>query len=83
MLAALSPIMHSVVFTRTSNPRALSPATLVHHAGGEALTVAEPRAAVEKAKELAGPGGAVLVTGSIYLIADLVREPGQARASMI
>jgi dihydrofolate synthase/folylpolyglutamate synthase len=83
MLAALSPIMHSVVFTRTSNPRALSPATLAHHAGGEALTVAEPRAAVEKAKELAGPGGAVLVTGSIYLIADLVREPGQARASMI
>jgi folylpolyglutamate synthase/dihydropteroate synthase len=55
----------------------------VHHAGGEALTVAEPRAAVAKAKELAGRGGAVLVTGSIYLIADLVREPGQARASMI
>jgi dihydrofolate synthase/folylpolyglutamate synthase len=38
---------------------------------------------VERARELAGPDGAVLVTGSIYLIADLVREPGVARASMI
>jgi hypothetical protein len=25
----------------------------------------------------------VLTTGSIYLIADLVREPGKARVSMI
>ena len=41
-------------------------------------------AALERARELAGPGGAVLATGSIYLIADLVRRarPG-ARASMI
>jgi hypothetical protein len=38
---------------------------------------------VEHAKDLAGPGGAVLVTGSIYLIADLLRAPGQARASML
>jgi hypothetical protein len=32
---------------------------------------------------LAGRSGAVLATGSIYLIADLVREPGMARASII
>jgi dihydrofolate synthase/folylpolyglutamate synthase len=38
---------------------------------------------LERAKELAGPEGAVLATGSIYLIADLVREPGMARASML
>ena len=49
----------------------------------DAVTVGEPKAALERAKELAGPGGAVLATGSIYLIADLVRTPGQARISMI
>jgi dihydrofolate synthase/folylpolyglutamate synthase len=49
----------------------------------DAITVGNPTAALERAKELAGAGGAVLATGSIYLIADLVRQPGQARASMI
>jgi hypothetical protein len=38
---------------------------------------------VERARELAGPDGAVLATGSIYLIADLVRESPDARASTL
>jgi dihydrofolate synthase/folylpolyglutamate synthase len=84
MLDALLPAAENVIFTRTSNPRALPPGTLAHLARRpDAITVGEPRAAVERAKDLAGPGGAVLVTGSIYLIADLIREPGQARASML
>jgi dihydrofolate synthase/folylpolyglutamate synthase len=45
--------------------------------------VGDPKAALEAAKDLAGPDGAVLATGSIYLIADLIRVPGQARISMI
>ena len=84
MLGALLPVAENVVFTRTSNPRALPPGTLAHLAERpDAVTVGNAKAALEKAKELAGPGGAVLATGSIYLIADLVREPGMARASMI
>jgi dihydrofolate synthase / folylpolyglutamate synthase len=84
MLAPLLPQLDAVVFTKTSNPRALPPATLVHLAGRpDAEVVAEPQRALERARELAGPTGAVLATGSIYLIADLVREPGAARASMI
>jgi dihydrofolate synthase/folylpolyglutamate synthase len=84
MLGALLPAAENVVFTRTSNPRALPPGTLAHLAERpDAVTVGDPKAALERAKELAGPGGAVLATGSIYLIADLVREPGMARASMI
>jgi dihydrofolate synthase/folylpolyglutamate synthase len=84
MLDALLPQAENVVFTRTSNPRALSPGTLMHLAGRpDAVTVGDPLAALERAKDLAGTGGAVLVTGSIYLIADLVRQPGQARASML
>ena len=58
-------------------------------AGGAARRPAAPRPsptrarAVARARELAGPDGAVVATGSIYLIADLVREPGAARASTL
>jgi dihydrofolate synthase/folylpolyglutamate synthase len=87
MLERLLPHFDRVVFTRPANPRALSPATLVtlaeKLAGPPAETVPEPRAAVTRARELAGPDGAVLATGSIYLIADLVREDADARASTL
>jgi dihydrofolate synthase/folylpolyglutamate synthase len=87
MLGTLLPHFDQVVFTRPANPRALSPATLVTLAeklgGPPAETVAEPRAALTRARELAGPEGAVLATGSIYLIADLVREASDARASTL
>jgi dihydrofolate synthase/folylpolyglutamate synthase len=87
MLRSLLPLSERVVFTRASNPRSLPPGTLETLAaqlgGPLAETVADPRAAVERARELAGPDGAVVATGSIYLIADLVREPGVARASTL
>ena len=87
MLETLLPHFDRVVFTRPANPRSLSPATLVTLAeklgGPPGETVASPRAAVERARELAGPDGVVLATGSIYLIADLVREAADARASTL
>jgi dihydrofolate synthase / folylpolyglutamate synthase len=87
MLATLLPHFDTVVFTRPVNPRSLSPATLVTLAeklgGPPAETVPEPRAALVRARELAGTDGAVLATGSIYLIADLVREDADARASTL
>src|SRR4051794_4901808 len=87
MLRALLPLADAVVFTRSANPRSLPPATLVTLAGQlggpPAEAVGDPRAAVERARELAGPDGAVVVTGSIYLIADLVRERPALRASRL
>ncbi|MEA2428599.1 MAG: dihydrofolate synthase / folylpolyglutamate synthase, partial [Thermoleophilaceae bacterium] len=87
MLRALLPLAGAVVFTRSANPRSLSPATLVTLAGQldgpPAEAVADPRAAVERARELAGSDGAVVATGSIYLIADLVRARPDARASRL
>ncbi len=87
MLGSLLPHFDFVVFTRPANPRSLSPATLVTLAeklgGPPAETVPEPRAALSRARELAGKDGAVLATGSIYLIADLVREDADARASTL
>ncbi len=87
MLGALLPAFDHVVFTRSHNPRALSPATLESLATKlgcpPSETVADPRGAVERAQAIASPGGAVVATGSIYLIADLVRERGSARASSL
>ena len=45
--------------------------------------VRDPHAAVARAQALAGPDGAVLATGSIYLVADLLGEPGRRRASAL
>ncbi len=87
MLRALLGKAAGAVFTRSRNPRALSPATLASLAeqlgGPPSEIVADPRAAVARAQELAGPGGAVLATGSIYLVADLLGVPGRRRASAL
>jgi dihydrofolate synthase/folylpolyglutamate synthase len=87
MLGELLPRVDRAVYTRSANPRSLSPATLATLAeklgGPPAETVADPRAALARARELAGPDGAVLATGSIYLIADLVRADPTVRASTI
>jgi dihydrofolate synthase/folylpolyglutamate synthase len=80
MLAALVAVADAIVFSRCSNPRALSPATLEALSGqvegGHAPrveTVVEPIAALARAAAIAGERGAVVATGSIYLIADLAR----------
>ena len=87
MLAELLPHVDRAVYTRSQNPRSLSPGTLASLAeklgGPPGVTVSEPRAAVDHARSLAGPGGAVLATGSIYLIADLVRDRASVRASSL
>jgi dihydrofolate synthase / folylpolyglutamate synthase len=87
MLTELLPQFDRIVFTRSQNPRSLSPATLASLAeklsGPPSEIVADPLEAVERARARAGAGGAVLATGSIYLIADLVREGADARPSTL
>jgi dihydrofolate synthase / folylpolyglutamate synthase len=90
MLRALLPHVERVVFTRNRNPRALPPATLASlwaqlaGAGGDWSEIeADPRRAVARARELAGAGGVVLATGSIYLVADLLAPAGQRSASIL
>jgi dihydrofolate synthase / folylpolyglutamate synthase len=84
MLRALLPLFERVIFTRCANPRALSPATLESLStqlnGPASESVPDPRAALRKAQSY---GTAVLATGSIYLIADLVRQRADARASTL
>jgi dihydrofolate synthase / folylpolyglutamate synthase len=86
MLRTLIPHAAHIVATTNANPRALPPATiksLARQLGFDAVTTErEPRAAVARARELAGPDGAVLATGSIYLIADLLRPEGARGATL-
>ncbi len=78
MLRHVVPLAHRVIATSNANPRALSPATLeslARQVGAEDVEVLpDPRRALARAQLAAlDDAGVVLVTGSIYLIADLLR----------
>jgi dihydrofolate synthase/folylpolyglutamate synthase len=77
MLERLAAAGDTLVATRSTNPRALPAADLARRAGPyfqHVETVADPEEALERAHDIAGPEGAVLVTGSLYLLADLFRR---------
>ncbi len=87
MLRALLPACDRVVCTTSANPRALSPATLRSLteqlggvAGGEVDVEPDPHRALARARAVTDPAGTVLATGSIYLVADLVRAAGDRSA---
>jgi dihydrofolate synthase / folylpolyglutamate synthase len=77
MLEALSVLGQTLVATESRNGRALPADELAALASAhfeQVEAAPEPAAARARALELAGPVGAVLVTGSLYLLADLSGE---------
>ncbi len=92
MLRMLGSLCDALVVTASQNPRALPPPTLqslVGQLGGPPVeAIRSPVEALARARELAGPEGVVVATGSIYLIADLVARdfiggPPARRASSL
>ncbi len=76
MLATLSEAGRTLVATTSSNARSLAAEELAERAApyfAHVAAVADPRAALAHAHELGSP---VLVTGSLYLLADLSRNGG-------
>jgi dihydrofolate synthase/folylpolyglutamate synthase len=74
MLAALSAVGDTLVTTASTNARALSAeelATLGRRWFATTETERDPGAALARARSIAGADGAVLVTGSLYLLRDL------------
>jgi dihydrofolate synthase/folylpolyglutamate synthase len=74
MLRAVAAVGDTLVATRSTSPRALPAGELAALAAPHFARVevaSGPAEAVERARSLAGPEGAVLVTGSLYLLADL------------
>jgi dihydrofolate synthase/folylpolyglutamate synthase len=87
MLASLLPTCDALIVTSSQNPRALPPPTLLSLSsqlhGPPAEVVRDPRRALGRARQLAGPRGLVIATGSIYLIADLLAPASGRRASSL
>lgn len=76
VLGELAPLCDTLVATASSSPRALPAATLADRARPlfkRVESVEEPAGAVARARELGRP---VLVTGSLYLLADLAQARG-------
>ena len=75
----LFPVAERVIATRPDNPRAASPEQIREAAGRvsvEIEDVASVSSALARAKTLAGATGLVVVTGSIYLVGEAMRELG-------
>jgi dihydrofolate synthase/folylpolyglutamate synthase len=76
IMRALREAVDRVVTTASDHPRAVGAEALGRLCAQEGLqaeSAADPGAALERARALAGPDGAVLVAGSLYLIEDLRR----------
>jgi dihydrofolate synthase/folylpolyglutamate synthase len=78
VVARLAEAGRTLVATTSSNARALPARKLAARARPyfeRVEIVPDPRAALARARELSGSTGAVLVTGSLYLLADLHSVP--------
>ena len=75
MAEILFPLADRVIATRPENPRAASPEEIQAAAartGAEVELVEDVQHAVERARELSGDRTVVVVTGSIYLVGEVM-----------
>jgi len=74
MLATLAPAAAAIVATRSDNQRALPAAALAATAApliADAIACDDPIVALAEARRRAGPGGLVVVCGSMFLVGML------------
>ena len=74
MLEIIEQSSSILITTQVQNPRAVPPDKLASliHGDIEKHVVPDPVKAIEKAISLAGTDGLVLVTGSLYLVSDIL-----------
>ena len=75
----LFPLAERIIATRADNPRSATPEEIREAAartGAEVLTAPSVPAALAQARSLAGSQGLVVVTGSIYIVGEAMRELG-------
>jgi dihydrofolate synthase / folylpolyglutamate synthase len=79
MTEILFPLAERVIATRPENPRAASPEEIQQAAartGVEVEAVEDVHSAVERARVLAKAGTVVVITGSIYLVGEVMGSVG-------
>jgi len=77
MTEILFPLAERVIATRPENPRAASPEEIQQAAartGVEVEAVEDVQRAVERARVSASPGMVIVITGSIYLVGEVIRR---------
>jgi dihydrofolate synthase/folylpolyglutamate synthase len=77
MMEVLLPITEYVIVTRSDHPRAAAPVELadtVASAGGGAEISVNMRKSLRRGLAMMEPGGGLLVTGSVHLVADAREE---------
>jgi dihydrofolate synthase/folylpolyglutamate synthase len=79
MTEILFPLAERVIATRPQNPRAASPEEIrlaAARTGVELEEVEDVQRALERARELANAGTVVVITGSIYLVGEVMGSIG-------
>ncbi|MFZ0416732.1 MAG: folylpolyglutamate synthase/dihydrofolate synthase family protein [Candidatus Sulfotelmatobacter sp.] len=79
MAKILFPLADRVIATRPNNPRAASPQEIQEagaRTGVEFELVEDAQRAVDRARELSGAGTVVVITGSIYLVGEVMDRIG-------
>jgi dihydrofolate synthase / folylpolyglutamate synthase len=79
MAEILFPLADRVIATRPENPRAASPEEIQQagaRTGAEIETIDDVQRAVERAREMSDAGTVVVITGSIYLVGEVMSRIG-------
>ena len=75
----LFPLAERVIATRADNPRSATPDEIREAAARTSTDIEDApdvASAVERARALAGPKGVVVITGSIYIVGEAMRQLG-------
>ncbi len=79
MTEILFPLAERVIATKPANPRAASPEEIQQAAARTAVeieAIQDVQQAVERARTLANPSTVIVITGSIYLVGEVMRAVG-------
>jgi dihydrofolate synthase/folylpolyglutamate synthase len=79
MTEILFPLAERVIATMPENPRAASPKEIQQAAartGAEVEAVEDVQLALERARALAGERAVIVITGSIYLVGEVMNAIG-------
>ncbi len=74
MLSELEPITYRFIFTKAKIPRSLNPSLLSKVVRKDFVIIEEPKNALRYAKRIALKKDLILVTGSVYVVREIIKS---------